>query len=196
MKGFHNLGFALGVCSGPKGPVIDLPIFGEAASSREGLGAPNPCPFGDRPVHLEGWGPPTLVHLETALSIWRVGPHLETACPFETALSIPTPLSILHLEGWGSPSSCPFGDRPVHLEGWGGPRWETTLKKTALSLGGVGVPLVQLLSFWRDPCSFGDRLSMWSIWRPPCPLGGCPASRWGCEANPWVCPPGGCPANP
>ena len=34
--GFHNLGFALGVCSGPKGPVIDLPIFGE------GLGAAPP----------------------------------------------------------------------------------------------------------------------------------------------------------
>ena len=151
MKGFHNLGFALGVCSGPKGPVIDLPIFGEAASSREGLGAPNPCPFGDRPVHLEGWGPPTLVHLETALSIWRVGPHLETACPFETALSV-----------------------------GGAPRWETTLsiwstKRPPCPFGGVGVPLVQLetaLSFWRDPCSFGDRLSMWSIWRPPCPVGG------------------------
>ena len=33
--GFHNLGFVLGVCSGPKGPVIDLPIF-------EGLGAAPP----------------------------------------------------------------------------------------------------------------------------------------------------------
>ena len=91
--GFHNLNFALGVCSGPQGPVIDLPIFGEAASSREGLGAPNLCPFGDRPVHLEGWGPPTLVHLETAMSIWRVGRHLETACP--------------------------CGNRPVHSEGSG-----------------------------------------------------------------------------
>ena len=85
--GFHNLNFALGVCSGPQGPVIDLPIFGEAASSREGLGAPNPCPFGDRPVHLEGWGPPTLVHLETALSIYRVW----------------GPPTLVHLEGWGGP---------------------------------------------------------------------------------------------
>ena len=124
--GFHNLNFALGVCSGPQGPVIDLPIFGEAASSREGLGgsqplsiwrpacpfgglgAPNPCPFGDRHVHLEGW--PTF---GDRLSMWK------------TALSIPKvggPTVHLHLEGWGAPSSCPFGDRLVHLEGWGGPQ--------------------------------------------------------------------------
>ena len=85
--GFRNLGFALGVCSGPKGPVIDLPIFGEGLGAAppqilkgsgirrvlpicEGLEAassrPNPCPFGDRPVHLEGSGALTfLVHLET-----------------------------------------------------------------------------------------------------------------------------------
>ena len=49
MKGWAKLSLASGVCSGPKGPVIDFPIFGfergpptlvdlEAASNREGLG--------------------------------------------------------------------------------------------------------------------------------------------------------------
>ena len=56
--GFRNLGFAWAVRAGPKGLIIDLPIFGfedlhpcrKAAASREGLGAP--------PLQVvKGWGP-------------------------------------------------------------------------------------------------------------------------------------------
>ena len=97
-----NLGFALGGSSGPKGPVIDLPIFGAQvlkglrASSREGLGGPaapsRAGSGGAPPVHLQvvkGWGgpnpspfggrpkseglPPTLVHLDNPCPFGGLG---------------------------------------------------------------------------------------------------------------------------
>ena len=132
--GFHNLNFALGVCSGPQGPVIDLPIFGEAASSREGLGgsqplsiwrpacpfgglgAPNPCPFGDRHVHLEGW--PTF---GDRLSMWK------PPCPFRR-LGAPLSICIWRV---GGPLALVRLETALSIWRVGGPptlvRWETAL---------------------------------------------------------------------
>ena len=141
----------------------------------KGWGPPT-RPFGDRPVYLEGWPPiwrppwpPTLVHLETALS-----------------------------EGWGALLSisiwrCLFGVRPVHLGGWGAPKpWPPTRDspvhlgppalvhlETALSIWRVGAPPTLVhLGRWRDPG--GVRRTSQVVRRTPAVVrrtpGSCPAS--------------------
>ena len=168
------LGVALGVCSGPKGPVIDLPMFGEgleAASSREGLGGSHAksiwrptCPFGglggpeplfgDRPIHLEGW--PPFGDRPVGLG----GPRY----PFK--LEGWGPLTFVHWETlsvWWVGGPCPFEDQPCPFGGWGGPH-PLSISRPPCPCGGLAlVHLETVLSIWRV---LGAPLS---IWRPPCP---------------------------
>ena len=120
---------------------------------------------------MKGWGPPTLVHLETALSIWRVGPQFGDRPG-------PQPLSI-----WRPPCPkvggpyCPFQFGGVCLESalsiWrvGGPPNLGHQPETACPFGAP------------SPCPFGDRpgrpqpLSIWAF-------GGLGGHLEGCLRNP------------
>ena len=154
---------------------------------------------------MKGWGPPTLVHLETALSIWRVGPQFGDRPG-------PQPLSI-----WRPPCPkvggpyCPFQFGGVCLESalsiWrvGGPPNLGHQPETALSIWGP-----QPLSIWRPPCPFGglgrpQPLSIWAFGGLGGHLEGCLTNPGGVRRTSQVVrrtpgvvrrTPGSCPANP
>ena len=155
--GFRKIGFAWGVLSGPKRPVIDLPILGFEGndpypvtantetnwmSGCHNLGFALGVCSGPKASNFEG------LKGFQPLSIWR------QPCAFG-GLRGPQPWPV-HLEGWGAPNPCPFGDRPVHLQGLGSPN--------PCPFGGMGGPptLVHLRvggpqSIWRPP------LSIWRV---------------------------------
>ena len=141
--------WAEGGSSGPKGPVIDLPIFGEfSGPSHEGLGA----------------GPPTLVHLQVVKGLGGPSPCTSRVVKGWGALTL---VHLQVVKGWGAFNLCQplsIWRPPQVVKGWEPPT--LVHLEAASSREGLGGP--QPSSIWKPP-------QVVKGWGPPnlCPVGGC-----------------------